>query len=145
QQDDAGCAATTLSFVRAWNREVSRLGYVPGYYSSADTGVRDIEAARRAGTADLPAVMWFARWLGRPALYTESVLHPDAWMPHARIHQYAGNVTEAYGGRSLAIDRNAMDAPVARVTPTAGRAAGVSDSGGVPGRAGDAAPHVPRP
>ncbi|MFH9723352.1 DUF1906 domain-containing protein [Streptomyces sp. NPDC017254] len=121
---DAPCAATTLSFVRAWSREVLRLGYVPGYYSSADTGVRDIEAARRAGTADLPAVMWFARWQGRPALYTESVLQPQAWMPHARIHQYAGNVAEAYGGRRLLIDRNEMDAPVASVTPATDRVTG---------------------
>ncbi|MFE5655172.1 DUF1906 domain-containing protein [Streptomyces sp. NPDC056517] len=163
EQGDAGCAATTLSFVRAWNREVSRLGYVPGYYSSADTGVQDIEAERRAGTQDLPAVMWFARWLGRPALYTESVLQPEAWTPHARIHQYAGNVTEAYGGRRLTIDRNAMDAPVARVIPLAARAAGVTApagipasaripalagvpaAGGTPDRAGDAASSVPRP
>ncbi|MFE5941116.1 DUF1906 domain-containing protein [Streptomyces sp. NPDC056480] len=133
---DAGCAATTLAFVRAWNREVSRLGYVPGYYSSADTGVQDIEAERRAGTQDLPAVMWFARWLGRPALYTEPVLQPEAWTPHARIHQYAGNVTEAYGGRSLSIDRNAMDAPVARVIPLAARTPGIADSTGLPGSAG---------
>ncbi|MFJ5077096.1 DUF1906 domain-containing protein [Streptomyces sp. NPDC088553] len=140
-QDDAGCAATTLSFVRAWNREVSRLGYVPGYYSSADTGVQDIEAARRAGTQDLPAVMWFARWLGRSALYTEPVLQPEAWTPHARIHQYAGNVSEAYGGRRLDLDRNAMDAPVARVVPADTR------GGGIPGpaRLPDAAPPVPRP
>ncbi|QES07234.1 DUF1906 domain-containing protein [Streptomyces venezuelae] len=116
---DARCAATTLSFVRAWSREVRRLGYVPGFYSSVETGVRDIEAQRRAGTKDLPAVMWFARW-GRPALYTETVLDPQAWTPHARIHQYAGNVSEAYGGRRLLIDRNTMDAPVARVAPTAG-------------------------
>ncbi|MFF3839717.1 DUF1906 domain-containing protein [Streptomyces sp. NPDC001930] len=175
EQGDAECAATTLSFVRAWNREVSRLGYVPGYYSSADTGVQDIEAERRAGTRDLPAVMWFARWLGRSALYTEPVLQPEAWTPHARIHQYAGNVTEAYGGRRLAIDRNAMDAPVARVIPMAMRAAGVTDStrrpdaaggpasarlpdaaggpasarlpdaAGASARARDAAPPVPRP
>ncbi|MFJ7957199.1 DUF1906 domain-containing protein [Streptomyces sp. NPDC096319] len=119
RRDDASCAATTLAFVRAWNREVRRLGYVPGFYSSVDTGVRDMEAQRRAGTKDLPEVMWFARWRGTPALLTESVLHPDAWTPHARIHQYAGNVTETYGGRTLAIDRNAIDAPVARVTAPA--------------------------
>ncbi|MFD3537196.1 DUF1906 domain-containing protein [Streptomyces sp. NPDC058661] len=117
---DARCAATTLSFVRAWNREVRRLGYVPGFYSSVDTGVRDIEAQRRAGTEDLPAVMWFARWSGRPGLYSESVLHPEAWMPHGRIHQYRGNVAESYGGHRLLIDRNAMDAPVARVTTATG-------------------------
>ncbi|WP_369145395.1 DUF1906 domain-containing protein [Streptomyces sp. R44] len=119
RRGDASCAATTLAFVRAWNREVRRLGYLPGFYSSADTGVRDMETQRRAGTKDLPDVMWFARWRGQPALLTESVLHPDAWTPHARIHQYAGNVTETYGGRTLAIDRNAMDAPVARVTAPA--------------------------
>ncbi|WP_078489449.1 DUF1906 domain-containing protein [Streptomyces bikiniensis] len=115
RRGDAQCAATTLSFVRAWNREVRRLGYLPGFYSSADTGVRDIEAQRRAGTADLPAVMWFARWLGKPALATEPTLAPAAWTPRARIHQYAGNVTETYGGHRLVIDRNAVDAPVARL------------------------------
>ncbi|MFK0216006.1 DUF1906 domain-containing protein [Streptomyces sp. NPDC090298] len=116
---DAGCAATTLAFVRSWNREVRRLGYLPGFYSSADTGVRDLEAQRRAGTEDLPDVMWFAHWSGQPALLTEPVLHPEAWTPHARIHQYVGNVTETYGGRTLSIDRNAIDAPVARVTAPA--------------------------
>ncbi|MFE5712092.1 DUF1906 domain-containing protein [Streptomyces sp. NPDC056501] len=116
QVEDTSCAATTLSFVRAWNREVRRLGYVPGYYSSADTGIRHIEGQRKAGTQDLPSVMWFARWRGTPALYTETSLHPEAWTPHARIHQYVGNVAETYGGRRMLIDRNAVDAPVARVT-----------------------------
>ncbi|MFJ2783636.1 MULTISPECIES: DUF1906 domain-containing protein [unclassified Streptomyces] len=115
---DAHCAATTLSFVRAWNREVRRLGHLAGFYSSADSGVRDIEAQRRAGTADLPDVIWFARWRGGPALYTENVLDPHAW-PHARIHQYEGDVAETYGGHRLVIDRDEVDAPVARITPAA--------------------------
>ncbi|WP_260605574.1 DUF1906 domain-containing protein [Streptomyces sp. WAC01280] len=118
QVEDASCAATTLSFVRSWNREVRRLGYLPGYYSSADTGIRHIEGQRKAGTLDLPSVMWFARWRGTPALYTETSLHPEAWTPHARIHQYVGNVAESYGGRRMVIDRNAVDAPVARITTT---------------------------
>lgn len=125
RRGDTSCAATTLAFVRAWNREVKRLGYLPGFYSSAETGVRDMETQRKAGTKDLPDVMWFARWRGVPALLTESVLHPEAWTPHARIHQYAGNVTETYGGRTLAIDRNALDAPVARVAAPARFAARV--------------------
>ncbi|MEU2236006.1 DUF1906 domain-containing protein [Streptomyces vietnamensis] len=125
RRGDTSCAATTLAFVRAWNREVKRLGYLPGFYSSAETGVRDMEAQRKAGTKDLPGVMWFARWRGVPALLTESVLHPEAWTPHARIHQYAGNVTETYGGRTLAIDRNALDAPVAHVAAPARFAARV--------------------
>jgi hypothetical protein len=108
------CARRTLSFVRAWDREVRRNGYLPGFYSSADTGVRHIESARRAGVRDLPAVMWFARWRGSPRLYGEPALRRSAWRGR-RIHQYVGNVRERHGGRTLLIDRNRIDAPVARV------------------------------
>lgn len=108
------CARRVLSFVRAWDREVGRSGYLPGFYSSADTGVRHFESARRAGVSDLPAVMWFARWRGTPRLYGEPTLRRSAWRGR-RIHQYAGNVRERHGGRSLLIDRDLIDAPVARV------------------------------
>ncbi|MBM7167308.1 DUF1906 domain-containing protein [Streptomyces sp. G44] len=109
------CARTTLSFVRAWDREVRRSGYVPGFYSSADSGVRHMELARRAGVRDLPSVMWFARWRTRPHLYREPSLSGDGWTPGRRIHQYAGNVRERHGGRTMVIDRNLVHAPVARV------------------------------
>ncbi|MFJ9039886.1 DUF1906 domain-containing protein [Streptomyces sp. NPDC102406] len=109
------CAQTTLSFVRAWNREVRRHGYLPGFYSSADSGVRHMESARRAGVRDLPAVMWFARWHTEPDLYREPALPKAAWHPQRRIHQYAGNVKERHGGRTLLVDRNLMHAPVARI------------------------------
>ncbi|GAA0619493.1 DUF1906 domain-containing protein [Streptomyces crystallinus] len=115
--NNAGCARTTLAFVRAWNREVRGQGYLPGFYSSAASGVRHMEQARRAGQSDLPSVMWFARWGSGPSLNGEPSLHADAWRPHRRIHQYAGNVTETHGGRRLVVDRNTVDAPVARLQP----------------------------
>lgn len=109
------CARTTLSFVRSWNREVRGHGYIPGFYSSADSGVRHMEKARRSGVRDLPTVMWFARWRTRPHLYREPSLSADAWRPARRIHQYAGNVRERHAGRTLVIDRNLVHAPVARI------------------------------
>ncbi|WP_394432545.1 DUF1906 domain-containing protein [Streptomyces sp. SGAir0957] len=109
------CAHATLSFVRSWNREVRRYGYVPGFYSSADSGVRHMEIARRAGVRDLPSVMWFARWHKKPRLYQEPSLWKYAWHPQRRIHQYAGNVKERHGGRTMVIDRNLVSAPVARI------------------------------
>ncbi|MFJ8310115.1 MULTISPECIES: DUF1906 domain-containing protein [unclassified Streptomyces] len=111
---NAACARTTLAFVRAWNREVRGRGYLPGFYSSADSGVRHMERARLAGVGDLPEVIWFARWHTSPALYQEQDLRKDAWR-HRRIHQYAGNTAESHGGRRLVIDRNDVDAPVARI------------------------------
>ncbi|WP_028815070.1 DUF1906 domain-containing protein [Streptomyces flavidovirens] len=109
------CARTTLDFVRGWNREVRKYAYLPGFYSSAESGVQHMERSRRAGVTDLPSAMWFARWDGKPSLYGERVLAKWAWSPHRRIHQYAGNVTERHGGRRLTIDRNSADAPVARI------------------------------
>jgi hypothetical protein len=108
------CARTTLSFVRAWDRTLRKYGYLPGFYSSAETGVRHIEVARRAGVKDLPGAMWFARWRVSPGLYAERVLRWNAW-PARRIHQYAGNVRERHGGRTLTIDRNLLNAPVAKL------------------------------
>lgn len=114
-QDDRDCAATTLSFIRSWDREVERLGYVSGFYSSADSGVEQIGAERRAGTSDLPSVMWFARWNDKPSVTGEPSLRSQDWSPHLRIHQYAGDVKEEHGGEQLSIDRNRVDAPVARI------------------------------
>ncbi|MBJ3806036.1 DUF1906 domain-containing protein [Streptomyces flavofungini] len=113
RQDNRACARDTLAFVRAWNREVRGQGYVPGFYSSANSGVRHMDEARRQGVEDLPEVMWFARWNIEPDLYGEPALGRDSWLPNRRIHQYAGNVTERHGGRTITIDRNLVDAPVA--------------------------------
>lgn len=111
---NASCARTTLDFVRAWNREVRGRGYLPGFYSSASSGVRQMEQARLAGVKDLPAAIWFARWHTGPELYQEPSLGKNAWQ-HLRIHQYAGDAAESHGGYRLVVDRNQVDAPVARI------------------------------
>lgn len=115
RQSDARCAATTLRFVQAWNRAVRAAGYLPGFYSSADSGLVHMERARRSGARDLPEAVWFARWGSGSSVYDEKRLSPKAWHPHRRIHQYEGNVRLRYGGRALNVDRNAVDAPVAVV------------------------------
>lgn len=112
---DADCDAATLTFVRGWDRAVQAAGYLAGFYSSADSGIRHIETARRAGVGDLPDVVWYARWGVDATLTGEPVLAAGAWAPHARIHQYTGSVTETHGGRTLTVDRDLIDAPVAIV------------------------------
>jgi len=115
--DGDDCTGPTLEFVRAWDREVSRQGYLPGFYSSADSGIAQIEDARLQGYDDLPVIVWYARWKTTPTLSDEPALDPDAWQPHRRIHQYAGNAQEEYDGHRLTIDRDRLDAPVAVITP----------------------------
>ncbi|WP_258052829.1 glycoside hydrolase domain-containing protein [Streptomyces sp. Ru73] len=107
------CKDVTLRFIRSWSREVRRFGYIAGFYSSANSGVRHMAAARAKGITDLPSVIWFARWHVAPSTYGEKWLPDTAWQPNRRIHQYAGHVLEEHGGRKLRIDRNWVDAPVA--------------------------------
>jgi hypothetical protein len=109
------CARTTLAFVRGWDRQVRGKKYMPGFYSSADSGAAHMRAAARAGARDLPSVIWFARWHTRPRLAQEPALRGSPWSSRRRIHQYAGNVKERHGGRTLVIDRNLVHAPVARI------------------------------
>ncbi|MYS22593.1 DUF1906 domain-containing protein [Streptomyces sp. SID4948] len=112
---DTACKAATLTYIQAWDRALRAAGYLSGFYSSADSGVTHLESARRAGAADLPDAIWFGRWGVPASLVDEPSLAADAWTPHARIHQYHGSVTETYGGKSLNIDRDLLDAPVAVV------------------------------
>jgi hypothetical protein len=112
---DADCAAATLTFLRGWDRQVQAAGYLAGFYSSADSGIKHIETARKAGATDLPDAVWYARWGVSATLTAEPALAKDAWASHARIHQYTGSVTESYGGKKLTIDRDLVDAPVAVV------------------------------
>ncbi|GAA2476758.1 hypothetical protein GCM10010406_11170 [Streptomyces thermolineatus] len=109
------CSEPVVSFTRGWSQELRRYGYFPGFYSSAASGITDIAEARRIGIRDLPEVVWYARWNARPALAAEPVLAAGHWTPNRRLHQYEGNVKETHGGRSMLIDRNVVDAPVAVV------------------------------
>ncbi|WP_314177876.1 glycoside hydrolase domain-containing protein [Streptomyces winkii] len=111
----ARCATTTLHFIQAWNRAVRSAGYYPGFYSSSDSGIEHMEGARKAGRKDLPEALWFARWRTAPSLNNDRFVARKAWQPHRRIHQYDGNVTRTYGGHTISIDRNLVDAPVAVV------------------------------
>jgi Domain of unknown function (DUF1906) len=109
------CARGVLAFARAWNRAVRHRGYFAGFYSSANSGVLHMAHAQRAKRRDLADVMWVGRWNNSPRL-TDPVLPRAPWTPHRRVHQYRGNVRESHGGRTLLIDRNAVDAPVAIVS-----------------------------
>ncbi len=107
------CAATTLRFIQGWNSAVRAQGYVAGFYSSANSGAAHLEKARAAGARGLPTAMWFARWNVPKSLHSERRINRRAWQPHRRIHQFTGNVKRTYGGHSVHIDQNLVDAPVA--------------------------------
>ncbi|HVD37380.1 MAG TPA: DUF1906 domain-containing protein [Solirubrobacterales bacterium] len=104
----SSASAATLAFLEAWTQKLHSLGYLSGVYSSSASGIEDL--AGQIGTGyDLPDHIWVANWNGQQNT-ADSVLPASAWSPHRRIHQYRGGHNETYGGVTINIDNDYLDA-----------------------------------
>lgn len=111
----ARCSRAVIDFAVGWTLGVNKGGYRSGFYSSAGSGIADLNAARRRGRRHLPGTVWYAHWNGHPGTRKAMGLSHHAWHGHRRIHQYRGNVREKHGGAALTVDCSSVDAPVAVV------------------------------
>ncbi len=104
------CRESALAFLSAWTRQLHKVGYVSGVYSSASSGIAMLDNARmnRPGEFNLPDAIWIARWDG-VANTSTSYIREDGWRPHARVKQYQGGHDETWGGVRINIDRNFLD------------------------------------
>jgi hypothetical protein len=104
----SSASAATLAFLAAWTDKLHSLGYESGVYSSGASGIADI-STQVGKDYSLPDNLWFANWNGQ-ASSTDSYVSADAWTDHQRIHQYRGGHDESYGGVTINIDNNYVDA-----------------------------------
>lgn len=105
----ASCKAAVMSYLSGWTEQLHAQGYLSGLYSSASSGIADA-----VSVYDDPAYLrvdhiWFAWWNGRADTDGGSYVPATHWANHQRLHQYAGEVTESYGGYQINIDRNYLD------------------------------------
>jgi hypothetical protein len=100
--------ANALAFQSAWTAELHALGYVSGYYSSSNSGIKDLVTAASAGTYLLPDVVDVANWNGT-ADTNDSNIPTNLWTNHHRVHQYSGGVDETYNGVHINIDQDYLD------------------------------------
>jgi Domain of unknown function (DUF1906) len=104
----SSASAATLAFLEAWTQKLHALGYLSGVYSSSASGIEDL--AGQIGTGyELPDHIWVANWNGQQNT-ADPVLPASAWSPHRRIHQYRGGHNETYGGVTINIDNDYVDA-----------------------------------
>jgi hypothetical protein len=103
--------ASVLAFLAAWTTELHARGYQSGVYSSANSGVSDLVA--QYGTAyPEPDQIWNAEWNNQAN--TSSGYIPVAdWPNHQRLHQYQGGHNATYGGVTINIDSDYVDAGAA--------------------------------
>lgn len=111
---NSSCLAATNSFIGAWTSALHQLGYRSGVYS----GPIQLDALLNS-SAVKPDNIWFAHWNGVNSVFGDPYLPDWAWRYHQRIHQYVGGHNETYGGVTLNIDTNVVDADVAPAVPPA--------------------------
>jgi peptidoglycan hydrolase-like protein with peptidoglycan-binding domain len=115
------CRQAALSFMSGWTEQLHVQHYVSGVYSNIAAAINSLDVADRLahGYYTMPDDIWFA-W-ANDQVDTEAgpwVLS-DAWDDHARIHQYAIDSPQSYGGYPLTVDASWVDVGTGSVgTPT---------------------------
>ncbi len=100
-----------LSYLNAWSTTLHADGYVSGVYSSDSSGIADLVAEN--GTAFVePDDLWVASWNGAQSTVDANVPATD-WANHQRLHQYRGGHDDTYGGATLNVDSDYVDAATA--------------------------------
>jgi hypothetical protein len=109
-----GCVTGVLQFLSAFTKALNGRGYVSGVYSSADSGILDLQSAAALRTMTEPQAIWFALWDGKPSLIATQVLKAHPWAVTQRVKQFAGSHLQRIGGFPLDIDSDLVGGPVAR-------------------------------
>ena len=124
---DAVCTQAVQTFVSAWVAELHARGYVAGVYGSASSTARDLQTLAATGAG--PDDVWIANWNGNESVFGDPYVSDALWTNHQRIHQYRGGHKETFGGVTITIDSDYVDAAVvtaAATTPAATETAGGS-------------------
>lgn len=107
----SSATSATLAFLESWTEKLHALGYVSGVYSSSSSGIADLGAQLGTGYT-VPDDLWIANWNNAQNTLDPSV-PSTGWTLHQRIHQYQGGHNETYGGVTINIDNDYVDAATA--------------------------------
>lgn len=115
---NVGCRQAVLDFLGAWSARLHERGYVSGVYGSAASTIRALVSQLSNPAFVQPDDLWIARWCTPydPATCDAGTADPevpaDKWANHQRIRQYRGGHQETWGGVTINIDSNTVDAAV---------------------------------
>jgi hypothetical protein len=113
---NATCRQGVLDFLDSWTAQLHYRGYVSGVYVSASSTIRALVSQLGNPAFDQPDDLWIARWCQNANSCDTSTNDPevpaDKWADHQRIRQYLGGHKETWGGVTINIDSNTVDAAV---------------------------------
>jgi peptidoglycan hydrolase-like protein with peptidoglycan-binding domain len=105
------CRRAALSFMSGWTDALHASDYDSGVYSNVAAAITSLDYADFAspGSYTMPDDIWFAWSNGRPDTDAGERVREDEWSDHARIHQYALDEPQTFGGYTLTVDKNWVD------------------------------------
>ena len=110
---NTSCRNAVLAFLSAWTKQLHLLGHVSGVYENLNLGARDLAGVYNSASYARPDALWIARYDQDPALTGWAGIPDSRWAVHQRAKQFRADVSETYGGVTLNIDADNLDAPVA--------------------------------
>ncbi|WP_166345296.1 glycoside hydrolase domain-containing protein [Phytoactinopolyspora limicola] len=112
---DLACRGSVADYVSGWSSTLHRNGYLAGVYVHHASGLRDVVANYNSPHHTRPDAVWMAQWDGKASLGSWPGTPADHWARQQRVKQYRGEHAQTWGGATLHIDSNVLDAPVATV------------------------------
>lgn len=110
---DTACRTAVLTFLSAWTKELHHLGYISGIYANLNLGARDLAGIYNSAAYARPDALWIARYDLSQALTGWAGIPDSLWAVHQRAKQYQADFAVTYGGVTITIDADNIDAPAA--------------------------------
>ena len=101
--------ASVMAYLSAWTKALHTAGYHSGVYSSSASGIADIITYTGKTGFYAPDNIWMANWNSNLSAYGDPWA-PDSMYRGKRMHQFSGAHSETWGGVTIDIDSNAMNA-----------------------------------
>jgi hypothetical protein len=112
---NVGCRNAVLRYLSSWTKEAHRLGYLAGVYAQLSSGAANLAQVYSSTGYARPDALWIARYDGASSLTGWAGVPNQDWAVHQRAKQYRNSHNETYGGVTITIDNDRVDAPVATV------------------------------
>jgi hypothetical protein len=108
------CSSGVVTFVSAWTKELHRLGFLAGVYVNRSSGAQDLSRVYSSASFGRPDALWAVSG-GNPSLTGWAGVSDSKWAVRQRARQYRGPHKETYGGTTIKIDSDILNAPAATV------------------------------
>jgi photosystem II stability/assembly factor-like uncharacterized protein len=109
----AQCRDPVKAFMNGWVEKLHELGNKAGAYGSRYSYVSDWSTIAHVPD-DIWAAYWYADSYDPYAMVFGIPWLDNLWINHQRVHQYAGDVSNKWGGVTLGIDIDVADGEVAK-------------------------------